>query len=144
MKMARKRENDESLVMHLWHVSGLTGLVNRLETLELWAIAHVNDQNERKRRGFSHASQSCIETYGPCKLPRNPRTAGNSSWKQPKTAKTTSFCTCLSNTVQKLVVFPVFGRFHELLTTVGVPGRFTRPLTPDTCLRVMSKNLSFW
>ena len=79
MKMAKNCENDQFLDMPLKHVSGLTGLVNRPGTPELWAIAHENSQKLRKRPVFGHPSQTCIGSYGPCKSPRNPKTVGNSS-----------------------------------------------------------------
>ena len=44
MKTAKNYENDQFLDIPLKHVSGVTGLVNRLITLKLWAIAHENCQ----------------------------------------------------------------------------------------------------
>src|SRR3954470_19535485 len=45
---------------------------------------------------------------------------------------------------QKLAVLLFYGRFHELFVhSFGVLWRFTMTLRPDTCLRVMPKNLSF-
>jgi hypothetical protein len=58
MNMAIKRENDEFLVINLKHVLGLTVVVNRPRTPELWAIAHENGHKERKRQGFGHNSQA--------------------------------------------------------------------------------------
>ena len=79
MKTAKNWENDKFLHMPLKHVSGLTGLVNRLVTLKPWAIAHENVQKLRKRPVFGHTSETCIGSFGPCKSPRNPKTVGNSS-----------------------------------------------------------------
>jgi hypothetical protein len=45
---------------------------------------------------------------------------------------------------QNLIVFSIYGRFHELLPTVlGVPGIFRKTVRLDTCLRFKSKNSSF-
>ena len=79
MKIAKNHKNDEVLVIPLKHVSGLTGLVNLPGTLNLWAIAHENDQKLLKRPILGHASKTWIGSYEPCKSSRNPRTMDNSS-----------------------------------------------------------------
>src|SRR4051812_13003175 len=65
MKTATKHENDDFLAMPLKHVSGLMGHANRPRTPKPWAIAHESGYKTRKRRVFSHNSQTCIMSYGP-------------------------------------------------------------------------------
>jgi hypothetical protein len=83
MKTALKIKNDEFLVMPLKHVLSVMDLVNHSKTPKLWAISHENGPKMQKQRVFDHASKKCTECHGPCKSPRNPRTVGNSSQKQP-------------------------------------------------------------
>ena len=45
MKMAKKHENDEFLVITLKHVSGLRVVVNHPGTPKLWAITYENGHN---------------------------------------------------------------------------------------------------
>jgi hypothetical protein len=78
-----KTKNDEFLVMPLKHVLSVMDLVNHSGTPKLWAISHENGPKMQKRRVFGHASEKCTECHGPCKLPWNPKTVGNSSQKRP-------------------------------------------------------------
>jgi hypothetical protein len=78
-----KRKNDEFLDMPLKHVLSVMDLVNHSGTPKLWAIAIENGSKMQKQRVFAHASQKCTEWHGRCKSPRNPKTVGNSSGKQP-------------------------------------------------------------
>jgi hypothetical protein len=45
--MALKRKNDEFLVMPLKNILSVMGLVNHLETPNLWAIAHENGHKRK-------------------------------------------------------------------------------------------------
>jgi hypothetical protein len=76
-----KRKNNEILVMSLKYLLSAMGLVHYPRTPKLWA--HENGPKTQKQRVFGHASQTCTKCHGPCKLPRNPKTMGNSSWKRP-------------------------------------------------------------
>jgi hypothetical protein len=49
MKMARKRKNDEFLVMPLKHLLSVMDLVNHYGTPKLWVIAHENGPKTQKR-----------------------------------------------------------------------------------------------
>jgi hypothetical protein len=51
--------------------------------------------------------------------------------------------TCLRYMTKKLVVFPIYGCFHESAHNFMVLGRFTPNLRNNTCLRVMTKNSAF-
>jgi hypothetical protein len=44
---------------------------------------------------------------------------------------------------QKIIVFVFMAVFVSYAHNFGVPGWFTRPMTLSTCLRGMTKNLSF-
>src|SRR3954471_19118895 len=68
MKMARKQENDEFMVISFQHVSGRKVTVNRPRTPKLWAIAHENGHKTRERRVSGHISQKCNGSYMPCKF----------------------------------------------------------------------------
>src|SRR3954469_10060466 len=73
MKTALKRENNESLVITLKHVSILTSHANPPETPKLWAIAHENGHKTRKRRVFGHNSQTCIGLKVVVNIPGTPK-----------------------------------------------------------------------
>ena len=78
-----KTRNRPLFGISLKHVSRLTGHKILLGTTKLCAIAHKNGHKTWKRQVFRHNSQTCIVSYGRCKLPSNPKTVGNSSWKWP-------------------------------------------------------------
>ena len=65
MKMAKKREKDEILVITLKHVSSLMGVLNFPGTPKLWEITKENGDNMRKLRDFGPNSQTCIGSYDP-------------------------------------------------------------------------------
>ena len=89
--MALKRENDKFSAMTLDPVSGPIGLGNHPRSPKLWAIAHENNTKTRKRKVFSHDSQTCLRSNRPCESPQNPKSMGYNSLKRPKNVKTTSF-----------------------------------------------------
>ena len=50
-----------------------------LEQPKLWLVDHENGHKAPKQRVLGHKSQTCIGSYGCCKLPKKPKTMGNSS-----------------------------------------------------------------
>ena len=76
MKSAVKRENDLFLVITLKPLSGLMVIVNRPRTTKLWVIARENGNKARKQRIFGHLTQTCIGSYGRCKIGMKPQKCG--------------------------------------------------------------------
>jgi hypothetical protein len=62
--------------MPLKHVLSFMGLVNHLETLKLWVIAHENS-HKHKNDEFWDMPLKHVVCHGPCKSPQKPKTVGN-------------------------------------------------------------------
>jgi hypothetical protein len=76
MKIARKHENNEFLVMSLKHELSFMGRANRPRTPKLWAIAHENVHKTRKRQVFGHNSQIYIVSLQTMQITLEPENYG--------------------------------------------------------------------